>query len=105
MSVHVRIPTPLRAMTKGQRELQAEAATVKELINRLDQDYAGIKARLCEENGNVRRFINVYVNEKDIRFLHGTETPLKAGDQVSIVPAVAGGISTSCASPPRVAGT
>jgi molybdopterin synthase sulfur carrier subunit len=105
MSVLVRIPTPLRAMTKGQRELQAEAATVKELINRLDQDYAGIKARLCEENGNVRRFINVYVNEKDIRFLQGTETPLKAGDQVSIVPAVAGGTGTGGASPPRVAGT
>ncbi len=91
MSVLVRIPTPLRAMTNGQGELQAEAATVKELINRLDEDYAGIKARLCEENGNVRRFINVYVNEEDIRFLRGTETPLKAGDKVSIVPAIAGG--------------
>jgi len=91
MSVLVRIPTPLRAMTKGQGELQAEAATIKELINRLDQDYAGIKARLCEENGNVRRFINVYVNEEDIRFLQGIETSLKAGDEVSIVPAIAGG--------------
>ncbi len=91
MSILVRIPTPLRGMTKGQGELQAEAETIKELINRLDQDYAGIKARLCEENGNVRRFINVYVNEEDIRFLRGTETPLKAGDKVSIVPAIAGG--------------
>jgi len=86
-------------MTKGQGELQAEAATVKELINRLDQEYAGIKARVCEENGNIRRFINVYVNEEDIRFLKGAETPLQAGDEVSIVPAIAGGTGTGRAVP------
>lgn len=91
MSVLVRIPTPLRAVTKGQGEVKAEAATIQELIDRLDQEYAGIKARLCEENGNIRRFINVYVNEEDIRFLQGPSTPLKAGDEVSIVPAIAGG--------------
>ncbi len=91
MSVLVRVPTPLRAVTKGQGELKAEAATVKELIDRLEKEYAGIKARLCEEDGNIRRFINIYVNEEDIRFLQGPATPLKAGDQVSIVPAIAGG--------------
>jgi molybdopterin synthase sulfur carrier subunit len=91
MSVLVRVPTPLRAVTKGQGELKAEAATVKELIDRLEKDYAGIKARLCEADGNIRRFINIYVNEEDIRFLQGPATPLKSGDQVSIVPAIAGG--------------
>lgn len=93
MSVLVRIPTPLRAVTRGQGELTAEAATIQELIDQLDREYAGIKARLCEENGNIRRFINVYVNEEDIRFLQGPSTPLKAGDEVSIVPAIAGGAS------------
>jgi molybdopterin synthase sulfur carrier subunit len=93
MSVLVRIPTPLRTMTKGQGELKTEAATIQELIDRLDQDYTGIKARLCEDDGNIRRFINVYVNEEDIRFLQGQATPLKAGDEVSIVPAIAGGSS------------
>jgi molybdopterin synthase sulfur carrier subunit len=91
MSVLVRIPTPLRAITKGQGELQVEAASIKELIDRLDQGYAGLRGRLCEDDGNIRRFINVYVNEEDIRFLKGSETPLKAGDEVSIVPAIAGG--------------
>ena len=91
MSVLVRIPTPLRTVTKGQGELQTEATNIQELIDRLDKDYTGIKARLCEEDGNIRRFINVYVNEEDIRFLQGAATPLKAGDEVSIVPAIAGG--------------
>ncbi len=91
MSVLVRIPTPLRAVTKGQGEIQTEAGTVKELIDRLEQEYAGIRARLCEDNGNVRRFINIYLNEEDIRFLQGLNTALKAGDEVSIVPAIAGG--------------
>jgi sulfur-carrier protein len=91
MSVLVRIPTPLRAVTKGQGELQTEAGNIKELIDRLEQEYAGIKARLCEDNGSVRRFINIYLNEEDIRFLQGLNTALKAGDEVSIVPAIAGG--------------
>lgn len=91
MSVLVRVPTPLRAVTKGQGELKAEAQTVRELIERLDREYAGIKGRLCEADGNIRRFINIYVNEEDIRFLQGPATPLKPGDEVSIVPAIAGG--------------
>ena len=91
MSVLVRIPTPLRAITKGQGELKSDAVSIKELIDRLDQEYAGLRARLCEDDGNIRRFINVYVNEEDIRFLQGPATPLKEGDEVSIVPAIAGG--------------
>ena len=105
MSVLVRVPTPLRAVTKGQGELKTEAATVKELIDRLEKDYAGIKARLCEEDGNIRRFINIYVNEEDIRFLQGPATPLKAGDQVSIVPAIAGGTGTPGDVPAIAGGT
>jgi molybdopterin synthase sulfur carrier subunit len=103
MSVLVRIPTPLRAMTRGQGELQTEAASIQELIDRLEQEYAGIKARLCEDNGSVRRFINIYLNEEDIRFLQGLNTALKAGDEVSIVPAIAGGAGTS-AGVPAIAG-
>ncbi len=91
MSVLVRIPTPLRALTGGQGELKLEASSVKDLIARLDQTYGGLKERLCEEDGGVRRFINVYVNEEDIRFLQGTDTALRPGDEVSIVPAMAGG--------------
>ena len=105
MSVLVRVPTPLRAVTKGQGELKAEAATVRELIDRLEQDYAGIRARLCEADGNIRRFINIYVNEEDIRFLQGPATPLKAGDQVSIVPAIAGGSSNRGGVPAIAGGT
>jgi sulfur-carrier protein len=91
MSVLVRIPTPLRAITKGRGEFQVEAANVQEALDRLDQEFAGIKGRLCEDDGSVRRFVNVYVNEEDIRFIQGLRTPLKAGDEVSIVPAMAGG--------------
>jgi len=105
MSVVVRIPTPLRAVTKGQGELKAEAGSIKELIERLEQEHAGIKARLCEDSGNIRRFINIYVNEEDIRFLQGLETALKAGDEVSIVPAIAGGTGAGGGVPALVDGT
>ncbi len=91
MSVVVRIPTPLRALTQGQGELTLDATSVKDLIARLDQEYGGLQERLCEEDGEVRRFINVYVNDEDIRFLQGTDTALQPGDEVSIVPAMAGG--------------
>ncbi len=91
MSVLVRIPTPLRVVTKGQGELKYEAASVQDLLERMDHDYKGLKDRLCEEDGNFRRFINVYVNEEDVRFLQGLATPLKSGDEVSIVPAISGG--------------
>lgn len=91
MAVKVRIPTPLLSLTQGQREVEAEGATLKELIEDLERKYPGLKERLCDEEGNLRRFINFFVNDEDIRFLEGEETPLKAGDVVSIVPAIAGG--------------
>jgi sulfur-carrier protein len=91
MSVLVRIPTPLRAITNGRGEFRVEAANVQEALNRLDEEFAGIKGRLCEDDGSVRRFVNVYVNDEDIRFMQGLQTSLKAGDEVSIVPAMAGG--------------
>ena len=90
MSVLVRIPTPLRSLTQGQGEVQGEGTSVQELIENLEARYRGLKERLCEGQ-DIRRFINVYVNDEDIRFLQGTATPLKAGDQVSIVPAIAWG--------------
>jgi sulfur-carrier protein len=91
MAVLVRIPTPLRSLTKGQAEVQVDAANVGDLIHGLEQQYPGMKERLVDESGEVRRFINFYINEEDVRFLQGSKTELKAGDQVSIVPAIAGG--------------
>ncbi|MCB9799827.1 MAG: MoaD/ThiS family protein [Candidatus Omnitrophica bacterium] len=91
MSVKVRIPTPLQKLTGGQAEVSIEAADIQELINKLESQYGGIKDRLCDESGKVRRFVNVYLNEEDIRFLKQESTTLKAGDEVSIVPAIAGG--------------
>lgn len=89
--VKVRIPTPLRPLTKGQGEVQAKGANITEMIEGLDTAHPGLKDRLCDENGELRRFVNIYVNEEDIRFLKGKDTALKDGDEVSIVPAIAGG--------------
>lgn len=89
--IKVRIPTPLRPLTKNQGELEMKGASVAELIDNLEADYPGIKNRLCDEQGELRRFVNVYVNEEDIRFLNGKATSLKDGDEVSVVPAIAGG--------------
>ena len=91
MAVRVRIPTPLRAITKGSGEVHVTAGTVGDLIADLERQYPGLRDRLVEENGELRRFINIYVNEEDIRFLQGAETTLKQGDEVAIVPAIAGG--------------
>ncbi len=91
MAVLVRIPTPLRAMTKGSAEVQVTAGTVSDLIEDLERQYPGLRDRLVEESGEIRRFINIYVNQEDIRFLQGEKTALKQGDEVSIVPAIAGG--------------
>ena len=91
MNVKVRIPTPLRGLTKGQGEVEGKGGSINELIENLERQYGGLKERICDETGSVRRFINIYVNEEDIRFLQGTATVLKAGDLVSIVPAIAGG--------------
>ncbi|MEO5658124.1 MAG: MoaD/ThiS family protein [Nitrospiria bacterium] len=91
MPVTVRIPSPLRPLTGGLSEVQTKAETINGLLNELDSAYPGMKARLCDDTGSVRRFVNIYVNEEDIRFLTHQDTPLKDGDQVSIVPAIAGG--------------
>lgn len=91
MAVKVLIPTPLQKFTNNQATIECDGANVSELIEALEGNCPGIKSRLCDENGVPRRFLNFYVNEEDIRFLKNTETALKDGDEVSIVPAVAGG--------------
>lgn len=91
MAMQVRIPTPLRAVTKGSAEVQGNGATVAELIEDLERSYPGLKERLVDGSGDLRRFVNIYVNQEDIRFLQGQKTALKDGDEVSIVPAIAGG--------------
>ena len=89
--IKVRIPTPLRPLTKGQGEVEAKAANITEMIETLNSAHPGLKDRLCDDKGELRRFVNIYVNEEDIRFLKGKDTSLKDGDEVSIVPAIAGG--------------
>jgi len=93
MPVKVRIPTPLMKLTNNQSEISAEGGTIADMLNDLESQYAGIKERICEENGTPRRFINIYLNEEDIRFLDGEKTPIKDGDEVSIIPAIAGGLN------------
>lgn len=91
MSIKVRIPTPLQKLTKNNPEVEAQGSDIKELIADLEKKFPGIKERLCDEGGSLRRFINIYVNEEDIRFLQRDATLLKDGDEVSIIPAIAGG--------------
>ena len=93
MAVTVRIPTPLRKLTDNRSEIEIDGETVESLIGNMEASYPGIKDRICDESGRVRRFINIYINEEDIRFLDGTDTTVKAGDRISIVPAIAGGLS------------
>lgn len=89
--IKVRIPTPLRKLTAEKGEVETEGKSIDEVITSLEQKFPGLKDRLCDEQGELRRFVNIYINEEDIRFLKGKETPLKEGDIVSIVPAIAGG--------------
>lgn len=91
MTVKVLIPTPLQKFTNNQATIECSGGNVSELIEALEQSCPGIKKSLCDEKGEPRRFLNFYVNSEDIRFLEGTATELKDGDEVSIVPAVAGG--------------
>ena len=91
MAVNVRIPTPLRGLTNDVDIVAVEAGTLGALIEELESAYPGMKERVCDETGEVRRFVNVYVNGEDVRFLSGLDSALKPGDEVSIVPAVAGG--------------
>lgn len=91
MAVVVKIPAPLRRLTNGQREVQTSATTVAECLTYLNESFPGLGERLCESDGSVRRFINIYVRGEDIRFGSGLATALKDGDDVSIVPAASGG--------------
>ena len=89
--VQVKIPTPLRKYTGGSGGVEADGGTVAALVDDLERRHPGIKERICDESGQVRRFVNIFVNGEDIRFLKHLDTPLKAGDELSIVPAIAGG--------------
>jgi molybdopterin synthase sulfur carrier subunit len=91
MAVRVLIPTPLQRLTDNQGEVVVEGSDIREVIGNLEMKFPGVKARLCDENGALRRSVNIYLNEEDIRFLKGEATALKDGDEVSIVPAIAGG--------------
>jgi len=92
MAVNVRIPTPLRKLTNELDVVAGDGGTLAACIDGLESQYPGLKERLCDERGELRRFVNVYVNGEDVRFQDGLQTPLKPGDEVSIVPAVAGGL-------------
>jgi sulfur-carrier protein len=91
MSVKVRIPTPLRGLTQDKDVVAGAEGTLIACINGLETAYPGIKDRICDDTGELRRFVNIYINGEDVRFMDGLESALKEGDEVSIVPAVAGG--------------
>ncbi len=91
MAVKVLIPTPLQKLTNDQATVECEGSTIAALLESLESNCPGIKGRLCDDKGELRRFVNFYVNSEDIRFLQGVDTPLKDGDEVSIIPAIAGG--------------
>ncbi len=91
MSVTVRIPTPIRRVTNGEDKVTVSGETLRHTIEAMEEQYPGIKARLCDDKGDLRSFVNIYINGEDVRFLSGIDSPLNAGDEVSIIPAVAGG--------------
>lgn len=91
MSTTVRIPTPLRRVTDGQDKVSADGATLGEIIDSMESQFPGIKARICDDDGNLRNFVNVFVNGEDVRFMDGVNSATADGDEISIVPAVAGG--------------
>jgi molybdopterin synthase sulfur carrier subunit len=91
MNIQVRIPSPLRKLTGDQEVVPAEGATIGEILSNLDKAFPGLIERICDEQGNVRRFVNIFVNDEDIRFLEEKATTVKDGDEISIVPAIAGG--------------
>jgi len=92
MAVQVRIPTPLRRFTGGQGSVAVDGASIKAVIDNLEKSHPGLKERICETDGTVRRFVNLYVNGDDIRFLENLESKVEDGDEISIVPAIAGGV-------------
>lgn len=87
----VRIPTPLRKLTNGSDEVSAAGTNIAEVIEDLEKNYPGLKERICENDGKLRRFVNIYLNDEDIRFKKNMETELKENDEISIIPAIAGG--------------
>jgi len=87
----VKIPTPLRKLTKEQAEVDASGGTIRAIVDDLEKQFPGFKERMCDDNGDLRRFVNVYVGEEDIRFMDGLDTKIPDGESVSIIPAVAGG--------------
>ena len=87
----IRIPTPLRKLTNDQDVVTAVGGNIREILTSLDTSYPGLKDRICDEQGNVRRFVNIFLNDEDIRFLDEAETVVKESDEISIVPAIAGG--------------
>lgn len=91
MTASVRIPTILRTYTEGESQVSADGATLAEVLDDLDANYAGIKGRILDDQGELRRFVNVYVGNDDVRFLDNLETPTPDGTQISVIPAVAGG--------------
>jgi sulfur-carrier protein len=91
MNVSVRIPTILRTYTGGSAEVTAEPGTLREVLVGLDASYPGLSGRIVDDTGNLRRFVNVYVGDEDVRFAQGLDTPVSAGAHVSVIPAVAGG--------------
>ena len=92
MSVLIRIPTPLRRMTNGESKVEIDTKNVGDMVEKLDSSFPGFKSRLVDENGDLRYFVNIYLNGEDVRFLQGLDTATKSGDEVSIVQAVAGGV-------------
>jgi len=91
MGVSVRIPTPLRKLTEGKNEVEANGVSVAEIIDDLESSYPGLKEKLCEENGSVRKFLNIYLNDEDIRFMDSLATEVRDGDTLALIPAIAGG--------------
>ncbi|HAO94252.1 MAG: molybdopterin synthase sulfur carrier subunit [Deltaproteobacteria bacterium GWC2_56_8] len=91
MAIKVRIPTPLRKLTNGSDEVSAEGRNISEIIENLESNFPGLKERICEADGKLRRFVNIYLNDEDIRFKKNLETELNENDELSIIPAIAGG--------------
>lgn len=91
MAIQIRIPAPLQSLTQNQSTISLAAESIRDMVVRLEAEYPGMKERLCDESGQLRRYINIYVNDEDIRCLQNDETPLTDGDEVYIIPAIAGG--------------
>lgn len=91
MAINVRIPTPLRKLTQNRDTVEATGATVSAVMDDLERQFPGLKERLCDQHGELRRFVNIYLNDEDIRFAQGRQTAVKDSDELAIIPAIAGG--------------